>query len=233
VVIHPNPNITNVQPTSTDHVTDNSDHLFLKCNINGQEVYVLPDSGNRARCVLDYKLFKRLFPKAAIEPCYDRITTAKKNDVLKVVGIPRQPISLKFANNKYIYNVRPLLARQLQLPCLLSASDMSKMPLRVDYQTKQVEIGPNRCRDQLVPIPAEPVSLDVHLMHNEVLHAYEEAILPVRIEDGEIDNTYVVEGDLKSKLLTMDSVDRLRPDRMTYIRVSNPSVNTIHLKGGT
>lgn len=183
---------------------------------------------------MQYELFHQLYPHREIEEVEDRIMTAKRNHILKIVGRPKTPIQIKFANGRLIYNVRPLLAKHLQLPCLLSAYDMAKLPMTVNYETKRVTLGKSRFQDQLVNYPEEKEDLAVFLMYNETIKPFKEAYLPVRIEDGAstIDTLYI-HGNEDYGLKMVDTIDKLRPNRSSYLKVMNPSANTINLKSGS
>ena len=88
-----------------------------------------------------YEVYKHLFPTRQIEPYDEKISTAKSNNYLEIVGRSREKLAFLFAQRNVEYTVRPLIAKKLQLPCLFSMHDLQKLKLRVDYATKTVEFG--------------------------------------------------------------------------------------------
>jgi hypothetical protein len=48
----------------------------------------------------------------------EKITTAKKNDFLEIVGTTTNPLKFHNANDQYACHIRPLIAKGLQLTCL-------------------------------------------------------------------------------------------------------------------
>ena len=115
-----------------------NDSIFLSCKIPDeagilQPLYVLPDSGNRAKCLLRQDIFKQLFPNGKLNPVEDRITTAKKGDYLEILGQTEKKVEFQFANGKYRYTCRPLVVKKIQLPCLFSAHDLNKMKMVMNH----------------------------------------------------------------------------------------------------
>ncbi len=74
--------------------------------------------------MISYEIFKKFFPNKTIEPYDEKISTAKPNNFLEIVGRSKNKLTFLFANRSVEYTVRPLVAKRLQLPCLLSNHDL-------------------------------------------------------------------------------------------------------------
>ena len=98
----------------------------LDCKENSQfkYLYVLIDTGNRARSCIDEKVFKGISPEGQIKPVKTVLTTASSGQKLDVLGQTKDYIELKFYNPKnqdnILYKVRPMVVRNLSLPFVLS-----------------------------------------------------------------------------------------------------------------
>ena len=58
----------------------------------------MPDSGNRAKCLLKFEIFQKLYPRGKLLPVKDKITTAKKGDYLEIMGQTEDEIELQINN---------------------------------------------------------------------------------------------------------------------------------------
>jgi hypothetical protein len=90
-------------------------NAFLRAEVvseNGdlQPLLILPDSGNRARCIMSYEVYKHLFPTRQIEPYDEKISTAKSNNYLEIVGRSKEKLAFLFAQGNVEYTVCPLIA---------------------------------------------------------------------------------------------------------------------------
>jgi len=83
-------------------------------------------------CLLRKDILDKIMPGAALKKVNSVITTAKKGDVIKIVGKVVKPIKFCIGNN-YLYRCKPLIVENLQLPCLLSARDLIKMKATIDF----------------------------------------------------------------------------------------------------
>ena len=146
------------------------DKIFLQANIvdeqgENQKILILPDSGNRARCLIQFDVFRKLFPQTKLYPIKEQISTAKRNEYLEIVGQPLDPIQFKF-ENKISYLTRPLVAKRLQLPCLFSHYDLQQLKMKVSYETGQVLLGSKMAKTSQVPFAEIDNSVsEVNLMN--------------------------------------------------------------------
>ncbi len=217
-------------------------NAFLRADIVSenddlQRLLILPDSGNRARCIMSYEVYKHLFPTKPIERYNEKISTAKSNNYLEIVGHSKEKFTFLFAQGSVEYTVRPLIAKKLQLPCLFSMHDLQKLKLRVDYATKTVEFG-NGQTDRLVTDDTSGAEVVTTLLYKERINAMEEVLLPVQVKGQsneaipiliepiqELWNTY--------QLTAMPSVNMLTNQGIGHIKVYNLNDHPMELKCGT
>ena len=77
-------NLNCIPPLNTNYINAHNDNLFLHAQVKDgnnkdQDLMVLPDGGNRAKCILRYDIYQKLFPDQPLRPV-DDITTAKQQD---------------------------------------------------------------------------------------------------------------------------------------------------------
>ena len=228
--------------TSIFNINSINDNIFLSCEIPDeagilQPLYVLPDSGNRAKCLMRHDVFKKLFPNGKLIPVEDKITTAKKGDYLEIMGQSEKKVLFQFANRKYSYTCRPFVVKKIQLPCLLSAHDLNRMKMIMNHETHTVKLGLKKVNDKMVPCPEE-FKLPVNLLYNETIQPMEEAIIAVGVEmrteksvnlliqpNEEFNQVYGIH--------CLETLDEVKPDRVSYMTIVNFTDHPIDLKAGT
>jgi len=224
-------------------IKNSQEPIFLRTiiyNENNEKVtlHVLPDSGNRAKCIMQQDIFKALYPNSELVPVEDKITTAKKNDFLEIVGTPKKPIKFYLANGNFIYNTRPLIAKRLQLPCLFSAHDLEQMKMKIDYARKEVTLGDNQYKQNLEPLPRSMRTKEVNTIYKEELQPLEEAVIPVTIDsEVPIGNLVLIQADKEFEdeyeIICAASLDTTRENRVTHIKMMNFSDHPVTIKPGT
>lgn len=224
-------------------IKNSQEPIFLRTILydeNNQKIilHVLPDSGNRAKCIMQYNTFKELYPNLELEPVEDKITTAKKNDFLEIIGTPKKPIKFFIANENFVYNTRPLIAKRLQLPCLFSAHDMEQMKMKIDYAKKEVTLGNLQHKTQLEPLPKSSKANQVSTIYKENILALEEAIIPVVLDtEVPIGNLVLIQADKEFEdeyeIVCAASLDTTRETRIAHIKMMNFSDHPITIKPGT
>ena len=219
-----------------------NDSIFLSCKIPDeagilQPLYVLPDSGNRAKCLLRQDIFKQLFPNGKLNPVEDRITTAKKGDYLEILGQTEKKVEFQFANGKYRYTCRPLVVKKIQLPCLFSAHDLNKMKMVTNHETHTVKLGQKKINERMVACPEE-FKLPVNLMHNEIIQPMEEAIIQVEIEmKTDVPVNLLIQPNEEFNevfgLYCLETLDEVRQNGVSRVTVVNFTDHPVNLKAGT
>lgn len=234
--------VTTVTSTAVFNLNTVNDSIFLSCKVADEEgklraFYVLPDSGNRARCLLRYDIFRKLHPNAKLIPVEDKITTAKKGDYLEIMGQSEISVRLYFAKEQYLYTCRPFIVKKLQLPCLLSAHDMRQMQMIVDHRRHTVLLGKNQIPDKLIPCPEE-VKVPVNMMYNETIEPFEEAIVAVKIgiKDNSTVNLLIQPSDefrTKHEVHCLETLDHAKNNGISHITIVNFTDHPVTLKAGT
>ena len=234
--IQPPFNITNIfNLNSTD------DKIFLKCKITNEigelkPFYVLPDSGNRARCILRFDIFQKLYPNGKLIPIEEKITTAKKGDYLEIMGQTENQVEFWFANQQYGYKCRPFVVKKLQLPCLLSAHDMSQMKMIVDHNKHTVLLGGKGLPEKLIPCP-EDFKIPVITVNNTIINPMEEAIIEVEIGIRSPPSVNLLIQPTDEFLQTyhvdcLESLDSGKTNGTSHVTVVNFTDHPIHIKAG-
>jgi hypothetical protein len=216
------------------------DAIFLKTEVEGEDgklhtIFSLPDSGNRAKCIFQHKVFIQLFPNVSIEPYNERITTAKKNEFLDIVGRSNKKIKMFFADKKFLYTLRPLISRKIQLPCLLSAHDLQQMKMKLDFSNQTATFHEEISAPLLKA--TEPTEIIVNLLYKERIQPQEEAIIPVvlgmRTEKSvalliEPEEEFLV----AHQLCASSSLNLLDKQGIGHIKLINLNDHPIDLKAG-
>jgi len=189
----------------------------------------LPDSGNRAMCLLRKDILDKIMPGATLKKVNSVITTAKKGDVIKIVGKVVKPIEFCIGNN-YLYKCKPLIVENLQLPCLLSARDLIKMKAAIDFPGGKLFLEGRKYQVPLVHMSKKRAH-PVFLTRNEVIPARSEMILPVKtLIQG---NNILMEpcGQFEQKFnITMGcSVNLVKASGLSRVRLINPHNHRIKL----
>ncbi len=96
-------NLNCIPPLNMNYINAHNDNLFLHAQVKegnnkDQDLIVLPDGGNRAKCILRYHVYKKLFPDQLLRPVDDVITMAKQQDRIEIVGTPEKKIDFILAN---------------------------------------------------------------------------------------------------------------------------------------
>jgi hypothetical protein len=81
-------NINCIPPLNTNHINAYNDNLILHTQVKDsnnkeQNLMVLPDAGNRAKCILRYDIYQKLFPNQLLRLVNVVITIAKQQDLSK------------------------------------------------------------------------------------------------------------------------------------------------------
>ena len=106
--------LEDVQGVSPDQDINGPQKLFLKAMVydnNGHchNIFVLPDSGNRAQCIIRDDVFEGIFgaraTKANMTPNNDQIFTATRGGRVQVLGTTREPVEFFLANGRFVYSV--------------------------------------------------------------------------------------------------------------------------------
>ena len=200
-------------------------------------MYVLPDSGNRAKCLLRQDIFKQLFPNGKLIPVEDRITTAKKGDYLDILGQSERKLEFQFANGKYKYTCRPFIVKKIQLPCLFSAHDLNKMKMIMNHETHTVKLGQKKINEKMVPCPEE-FKIPVNLLHNQTIQPMEEAIIVVGVEmktDAPVNMLIQPSNDFNQVfgIHCLETLDEVKQNGVSHLTVVNFTDHPVDLKAGT
>ena len=114
-----------------------ANELFLKATITDEQnqkhqIYILPDGGNHSKCILRDDIFFKLFPNHPLDPIEEAVSTAVQGGGIQIVGTPKTQLEFLLAEGRYSYKTRPLIVKNLILPCLFSATDLKKMGMKID-----------------------------------------------------------------------------------------------------
>jgi hypothetical protein len=196
---------------------------------------VLPDSGNRAKCIVSYEIYKKLFPNGKLEPYEEKISTAKPNNFLDIIGRSKSKLTFLFARRNVEYTVRPLIAKRLQLPCLLSTHDLEKLKMQVNYDSKIVTFG-NGVTDRLMADQSQS-EVTATLLYKERIAPMEEVLIPVLIDGQcEPDVPILIEPTQdvwdQYHLTSVPSLNRMMNKNVGHLKIWNLNDHPVELKQG-
>ena len=214
----------------------------LDCKENSQfkYLYVLIDTGNRARSCIDEKVFKGISPEGSVEPVKTILTTASNGQKLDVLGRTKDYIELKFYNPKnqdnILYKVRPMVVRNLSLPFVLSLYDLKKLRAEIKPHLESVLFSANSNNVEVKMSPLPGRSYPVSTKKRITIPANTEMVCAVEVQNAlHLNNKDLVfnPGDKldNSGLISSATLCRVRkknPD--IYMRVMNCAAHPITLK---
>ena len=234
-------NLNCIPPLNTNYINAHNDNLFLHAQVKDgnnkdQDLMVLPDGGNRAKCILRYDIYQKLFPNQPLKPVDDVITTAKQQDRIEIVGTPEKKIDFILANGRFKYSTRPLVVKNLTLPCLFSAFDLQRMSAKIDYGSSKMLLGKGEIPAKLMAFPKK-LETEVCTVYKEVIRPQTEAIIPVKILEA-IGETHVLIQpneilETEYELIGAPSVNTMDQSGIGHMRIVNMSDHPVHLKPGT
>ena len=225
------------------------DRAFLQVELKqdstqkGVKMLCLPDFGNRAKCMISLKIYHKLLSKTknksklALEPYKENISTAKSQDFMHVKGILKQNIVLSFANGKVLYSCKPLVVKDLHLPCLLSLSDLSKLHAELKPAEHAV-VFKSKTAKVLLKLKAFPYKkAAVYFMYNEKIPSLHEYITSARIVGHDIMGKEAIIAATqnfakKHALLSVSSIDKIRDNNTVHIRLMNLNTHPVNVKAG-
>ena len=231
--------LEDVQGVSPD-INDGPQKLFLQTlvydnNDQCHTIYTLPDGGNRAQCIIRDDVFEGLFGapanKSNVVPAKEQVYTAARGGRVQVLGKTREPIEFFFADGRFAYKVRPLVVKNFILPCLLGASDLKNMRMKINYEHDFVEMGRKRIRQKLVTRPGNE-STGIHTVQNTTVYPGRMQIIPVRAQDalGGGDLLILPEGEFEE--IAVASVNPVRNSGLAYTQIVNWTDHPITIKAG-
>ena len=228
------PRLNDVQGISPINTINPTNELFLKSIIYDDRnhmhtLYVLPDGGNRAKCIIREDVFFKIFPNCQLEPVKDAISTAVRGGAIQIVGTPKHQIEFLLADGRYSYKTRPLVVKNFILPCLFSASDLKRMQMNINYGTNIVTMG--KVKTQLVHLPKKEET-DVCTIRKCTIYAGTEKVIPIRAQDelGGAEMLFLPEGSLEA--LAVASVNPVRSSGLAFTKVVNWTDHPITIKAG-
>lgn len=213
----------------------------MKANVfdfNGKEyyIYILPDGGNRAKCILRDDIFFKLYPKGELEPVEDTVTTAVRGGTIQLLGTSKEPVEFFFANHRYFYKTKPLIVKNFVLPCLLSATDLKNMNAKIDYSKNLVHLGTRGTTAKLVPYP-QRTETEIGTIQKSTIYPGTEAIIPIRTHDLLSGHEMLVlpneKFEQETGLICIASVNPVRPTGLAHVKVINLQENPVTIRSGT
>jgi len=219
------PNINAINPVK---------ELFLKATVidpTGQqhELYILPDGGNRSKCILRDDIYFKLFPNQTLEPFKDKVSTAVRGGGIQILGTPKTQIEFLLANGRYSYRTRPLIVRNLILPCLFSANDLKKMNMQINYGSGLVTLGEARIRTELQKVP-RPQTTTVNTVQRSTIYPGTEMIIPVRTQDILGGRDWLLLPNESVDGFAVASLNSVQPSGLGHLKIVNWSDHPLTIK---
>ena len=117
------------------------------------------------------------------------------------------------------------------LPCLLGASNLKNMRMKINYEHNFVEMGRKRIRQNLVKRPGNE-STGIHTVQNMTMYPGKMQIIPVRVQDALDGRDLLIlpEGELEE--ITVASVNPVRNSGLAYTQIVNWTDHPITIKAG-
>ena len=208
-------------------------------------VYILVDTGNRARSCIDESVLKTLHPghEPELENVNTLLSTAASGQSLEVLGRTKNFIELKFYNPKtqdhIVYKVRPMVVRNLSLPFVISLYDLKKMKAEVRCHLDDVIFNTNSgpVFVKMTPLPGQ--EYNAFIKRKITVAANSEIVTSI----GVTNQHHLVGRDLvfqpgemldQSDLISSATISRMRSyDPGIYMRVMNLNAHPVTLKAGT
>lgn len=235
-----NNNLFDVQGISpiinTINALQNND-LFLKATLYSDDntkhtLYVLPDGGNRAKCIMRDDVFFSMFPNRELEPSHDEVTTAVRGGGIKILGTPKDQIEFLFANQRYFYRTKPLIVKDFILPCLLSATDLKNMKAKIDYGRNTVSLGTKGIQAKLEKLEHKEES-EICTVQKCTVYPGTEKVIPIKTQDalGKGEEMLFLPDEAFDGLC-IASVNPVRNSGLAYTKIINWTDHPITIKAG-
>ena len=110
---------------------------------SNQSYYALVDTGNRAKDLIDYDIWKTEYPDCTIDTNVDmEIALADTTQFLTVVGRPKRTINLSLVGLQKPWFTKPLIVKNLSSDFIFSADTIAKIPIIPDLSKNIAMVGP-------------------------------------------------------------------------------------------
>ena len=223
-----------------NNITCGSQKLFLHATIYDhnnyiRNIWVLPDGGNRARCIIRDDIFYSIFgskaDKTELIPTKDRIYTADRGGRVQVIGVTRRPIEFFFANGRFSYLVRPLVVKNFILPCLLGARDLKEMKAHINYENDSVTFGKKKIKQFMEERPHDEET-GIFTVQNVTVYPGTMKIIPVRAQDALVCDNMLILPNEEFEDITVASVNPVKSSGLAYTTICNWTDHPITIKAG-
>ena len=209
-------------------------------------LFALADSGNRACSLMAEDTFRKLSETHSYKkvPPRLRYLQGAGREPLQALGMAPDPIQICFYSpdpkekRKVVYQVTPLIVRNLSLPFLLGYQDLKTLKAVIDPELDQLRIKMSGNQLPLiVPMRGKPIKNEcVTTIESVNLKANHETIIVATVPEGTWRNEILIspseEFCTKVNVLMPDVLEEARKNRKVMMRIWNPNEHAIRIKKG-
>jgi hypothetical protein len=127
---------------------------------------------------------------------------------------------LNSSDGRFAYRLKPLVVKNFILPCLLGASYLKSMRMKVNNKNDFVEMGKKRIRQNLVRRPMEDTT-SIHIMQSTTIYPGTMRIMPVRAHDALKGGNLLILPEDEFEEIAVATVNPVRNSGLAYTKVVN------------
>ena len=220
--------------------------IKVKARENGAPSFkylsLLIDSGNSADNLMSYDYFRKLSKNSEIVPDPMERPVTANNQPLNILGRAKVPVEINFfspepSETRHVkWHVRPLIVDGLVNDFLMCLKSLDEIDASLRMRTRTFTLHMEHPEPPLV-IPVGRRDVKCHTKNKVVIPPHWEKMVELVVPDSLVTEEFIIEPNddtaERTGVISVNVVDKIRPDGGTFMRVWNVQDHPVTIPRGT